>query len=404
LIFPLGNTAGGTDALINTVYDALEETGEHNTAFGYEVLKDNTDGSYNTGIGSSALLQNTDGHNNTGVGFEALWNNDYGDGNTALGSQALRESVVGQDNTAVGRRAMYNNIIAVGQNTAVGSRALQTAAGWANTAIGAGALGFGDPDFLSGDQVEGNTAIGNNALAYLHNGEGNIVIGANAGSDLGDGDHNILIGYGSPSGEGFGPPESNTMRLGQAAPNPVPPFPVPYISRAFVAGVVGVTTDINDAVAVYIDSDGQLGTISSSARYKQDIHDLGAVSDKVLALRPVSFRYVEPFADGNKPVQYGLIAEEVAEVMPELVVFDQQGKPETVKYHLLSTLLLKELQKQAATNALQQVELLSLQQQQVNEVTRLQAELDLLKAQTGMLLKLVPGADEARIVVGNAQP
>ena len=101
---------------------------------------------------------------------------------------------------------------------------------------------------------------------------------------------------------------------------------------------------------VLIDSAGQLGTLSSSARYKEDISDMGSVSEKLLALRPVTFRYRKEFDNGEKPRQFGLIAEEVAEVFPELVVYDEQGMPETVKYHLLATLLLNELQRQASLN------------------------------------------------------
>ena len=115
--------------------------------------------------------------------------------------------------------------------------------------------------------------------------------------------------------------------------------------RAFIHGIRFRTTDTADAIPVLIDSEGQLGTISSSGRYKESIQDMGKHSALLNELRPVTFRYKKPFADGTKPIQFCLIAEEVAEVFPELVVLDEQGKPETVKYHLLSSLLLNELQK-----------------------------------------------------------
>ena len=97
-----------------------------------------------------------------------------------------------------------------------------------------------------------------------------------------------------------------------------------------------------------IDSNGQLGTVSSSRRYKEDIHDMSEaeVSEKLEQLRPVTFRYRKPYANGEKPIQYGLIAEEVAEIFPDLAVFNDKGQPETVKYHLLAPLLLNEVQKQ----------------------------------------------------------
>jgi hypothetical protein len=134
--------------------------------------------------------------------------------------------------------------------------------------------------------------------------------------------------------------ESDTIRIGDAEQ-----------TRAFIAGIRGKTTGVADAIAVLIDSNGQLGTVSSSARYKENIADLGFVSERLLALRPVQFRYRAEVQAGERPVQYGLIAEEVAEVFPELVAFDAEGRPQTVMYHLLSTLLLNELQRERARRA-----------------------------------------------------
>ena len=153
--------------------------------------------------------------------------------------------------------------------------------------------------------------------------------------------------------------EGNTTRIGDAA----------FQTRAFIAGVQGVTTDVNDAVTVVIDSSGQLGTISSSRRYKEDISDMGAASTRLLQLRPVTFRYTQPYGNGEQPIDYGLIAEQVAEVFPELVVFDENNRPETVKYRLLSSLLLNELQKQHSELSGQAAEIESLKDQ-LNELTR----------------------------------
>ena len=116
-------------------------------------------------------------------------------------------------------------------------------------------------------------------------------------------------------------------------------------TKTFIAGIRGVTTDAADAISVLIDSNGQLGTVSSSRRFKEDIRDMGRESERLYSLRPVTFRYEQEFAAGEKPIQFGLIAEEVAEVFPELVVYDDQGRPEAVKYRLLSTLLLNELKR-----------------------------------------------------------
>jgi hypothetical protein len=112
--------------------------------------------------------------------------------------------------------------------------------------------------------------------------------------------------------------------------------------------VRGVTTGSNNAVPVVIDSNGQLGTVSSSQRFKEDIQDMGDLSRSLLHLRPVTFRYKRPFDDGSKPIQYGLIAEEVAEVFPDLVARSADGRIETVKYQMLDALLLKEVQRQEA--------------------------------------------------------
>jgi Chaperone of endosialidase len=117
-------------------------------------------------------------------------------------------------------------------------------------------------------------------------------------------------------------------------------------TSCFTAGIRGVTTGNNDAVPVVIDSNGQLGTVSSSLRFKEDVRDMDTVSSGLMRLRPVTFRYQKPFADGSKPIQYGLIAEEVADVYPDLVAHSADGQIETVKYQALDSMLLNELQKE----------------------------------------------------------
>lgn len=114
----------------------------------------------------------------------------------------------------------------------------------------------------------------------------------------------------------------------------------------FAAGIRGVTTANNDAIPVMIDSAGQLGTVSSSRRFKENIADMGDASLDLMRLRPVTYRYKQPFADGSKPVQYGLIAEEVAEIYPDLVAHSADGKIETVKYQVLDSMLLNEVHRQ----------------------------------------------------------
>ena len=111
-------------------------------------------------------------------------------------------------------------------------------------------------------------------------------------------------------------------------------------ASAFIAGIQGVTTGNNNAVPVLIDSNGQLGTVSSSRRYKEDIQDMADASSGLLRLRPVRFRYKKPFADGSQPVQYGLVAAGVPEVYPDLVARSANGQMETVKYQVLGSMLL----------------------------------------------------------------
>jgi hypothetical protein len=198
----------------------------------------------------------------------------------------------------------------------VGALRSNTTGGW-NTASGNYALRnntFGNK----------NTASGAYALLYNATGSENIGIGYQGGRDLLLSD-NIAIGnYGTAT-------DSGTIRIGTSSTH----------STAFVAGIRGVTTANADAIPVLIDSGGQLGTVSSSRRFKEDIRDMDDATERLMDLRPVLFR----FKEREGPDEYGLIAEEVAEVSPELVVFDEEGQPFTVKYHLLSTMLLNEVQR-----------------------------------------------------------
>ena len=161
-------------------------------------------------------------------------------------------------------------------------------------------------------------------------------------------------------------------------------------TKAYVAGIRGVTTGLSNAVAVLIDGNGQLGTIKSSRAVKEDIHPMGDVSNRLLALQPVTFRYKEPFANGEKPIQFGLIAEEVAETFPELVVYDSNGKPETVSYHLLATLLLNEFQKAHAIIETQASHIAALEAQS--------AELGKLRQELARMAEIIDKLDHASMV------
>ena len=330
----VANTAIGTGALqFNTI-------GKWNTATGVDALGDNTEGNYNTATGVNALWHNVTGNSNTATGVDALYSNIGGAENTATGRGALFDNTTGVRNTAVGSQSMHLNTTGA-DNVAFGESALfSNTTGVNNTATGAGALWANDAG--SGNTAVGNTALSahgtgdtNTALGYSAlwdhvSGSSNIAMGAFAGAGNSSGSFNISIGSVGVDGE------NNTMRLGTVAEQ----------NRTFIAGIRGATTGTADAVAVVIDSNGQLGTVSSSIRYKEDVSDMGQASGRLLDLNPVTFRYKDARSNGERPLEYGLVAEEVAEVFPELVVFDSDGQPETVKYRLLSTLLLNELQKQ----------------------------------------------------------
>jgi hypothetical protein len=190
-----------------------------------------------------------------------------------------------------------------------------------NTALGGEAL-------LANVSGNANTALGYRALVNAE-GSNNIAVGDGAGIALKNGSSNLYVGH-----AGFDS-EDRVIRIGTNTEQ----------LKTFIAGIYGVTPDFRSA-AVVIDENGQLGTISSSRRYKYDISPMADASDRLLQLRPVTFRYRQSVPSGENPIQFGLIAEEVAEVFPDLVVFNKAGQPETVAYHLLATLLLNEFQKE----------------------------------------------------------
>jgi Chaperone of endosialidase len=294
---------GAADTFLGHNAGNFTMTGDFNTATGAGALSNNTTGSANTANGAAALSRNNTGFNNTASGEAALTFNTMGVDNTANGSSALSSNTTGGFNTASGTGALASNTIS-GENTA----------------IGADALG----------QSTGSSNIG---------------IGSSAGFNLTTGDSNICIGNSGVAGE------ASTTRIGTNTSQ----------TRAFIAGVNGVMTG-GTGTPVLIDSNGQLGTVSSSARFKDDIQDMGEATERLLKLRPVTFRYK---AQPEGRTQFGLIGEEVESVMPELVVCSSSGEVETVLYHEMPAMLLNELQKQQ------------------REIQALKAELSALRALIG---------------------
>jgi len=352
----VGNTASGFDALrSNTTGGSntasgnyslfFNSTGNRNTATGFNALKSNTIGSDNTAVGRNALYSNSTGSNNTASGAAALSSNTTGAQNTASGFEALKSNTTGFNNTASGGRALDSNTSGA-RNTAIGQYALHlNTTADNNTAIGTEALRFntGSRNTANGDNALRNNTTGSNnnasgfsALRDNTTGSSNIAIGNYSGVMLTTGSNNIAIGNLGVTGEGA------TIRIGSGIQ-----------TRAFIAGISGSIVSPGTGTGVFVDSAGQLGTVVSSRRFKKDIADMGELTDRLLELRPVVFHYKqEPkLANGNEaPLEYGLIAEEVAEIFPDLVIYDEKGLPFTVKYHLLSAMLLNELERLKASH------------------------------------------------------
>jgi hypothetical protein len=241
----------------------------------------------------------------------------------------VQSNTLGNNNTAVGRSALFSNQ-AGGDNTAIGVNALQSNTfGNYNVAVGESAL-FGITLGFN------NVAVGYQALSSNATNNSNIAVGAFAGRNLTGGANNIYIGY---EGAGGGPySESGTIRIGECS------VLFGCDQNRFYAPSIGLE-GVNGA-QVLITSDGQLGVLTSSRQFKEDIQDMGGASARLRKLRPVTFHYKPGVAGANGQLQYGLIAEEVAAVYPELVERSADGEPFTVRYHVLAPMLLNELQRQ----------------------------------------------------------
>jgi Chaperone of endosialidase len=364
--YPGGNSAEGQNALFSL------STGQFNTAVGFFSLFANTTGSFNTAVGAgaldlntadnntatgaAALLLNTTGQRNTANGALALFSNTIGSDNTATGDHALAGNTTGTSNTASGVTALVNNTTG-GENTATGVSALagnttgneNTATGVAalvdntegsfNTATGLSTLHdntIGSSNTAAGDHAlfenidgNGNTAVGAGALSSIRSGSSNTALGENAGHNLFKSDsNNIDIGANVDGVAG----ESNTIRIGNDD-----------IIDTFIRGISGTT--IASGAAVLVAANGHLGTATSSKRFKEEIKSMDKASEALLALKPVTFRYTKEI-DPHRIAQFGLVAEEVEKVNPDLVVHDAEGKPYSVRYDQVNAMLLNEFIKE----------------------------------------------------------
>jgi uncharacterized coiled-coil protein SlyX len=341
--YPNGNTAEGEDALFNLT------SGSDNTAIGRVVLLSNTTGNGNTAIGYEALESNTTASDNTATGFFALNNNTLGSSNTATGSAALNQNSTGNDNTAIGYEALLSNTTG-SSNTANGFEALlNNTIGSVNTANCFDAL-------FSNTSGSFNTANGDNALFSNTTGNNNIALGFNAGLNRTTGSNNIDIGNAGAAGK------SNIIRIGTTGTQ----------KNAYIAGISGVT--VAGGVGVIIDSNGHLGTVVSSERFKDAIKPMDKASEAILALKPVTFRYKHELDPDGIP-QFGLVAEQVEKVNPDLVARDVEGKVYTVRYEAVNAMLLNEFIKEHRTvqelksTAVKQEATIAKQQKQIEALT-----------------------------------
>jgi hypothetical protein len=298
-------------------------TGNNNTAVGFIALEFNTTGSNNTAIGYEAGFGdpvNGTGSNNTVTGYQAFHSYTTGSFNTANGASALYANTTGNYNTANGVNALFSNTNG-NLNTATGLSALYANTGGSfNTADGYQAL-------AANTTGTNNTACGISALLNNSTGSSNVALGSNAGANLTDGSNNIDIGNAGIAGE------SNTIRIGTQGTQ----------MKTFVAGISGIA--IGGGVAVRVGANGQLGTVVSSARFKDTVQPMDKASEAILALKPVTFRYKHDL-DPEGIAQFGLVAEDVEKVNPDLVARDEQGKPYTVRYEAVNAMLLNEFLKE----------------------------------------------------------
>jgi hypothetical protein len=354
------NTALGGQAL-------LHNNGSYNTAVGENALVFNTSGSMNMALGQGALANNLAGSSNTAMGFQAL-NVNTADDNVAVGFQALRSNTIGNVNTAIGFQALLSNTDG-NFNTAVGNGALAfNISGQENTALGFGALGNHAPGNF-------NTAVGSIALLNT-TGEENTGVGVNVLDNNTSGGLNTAVGFGALEASHG----SHNTALGvNAGLNVTTADGVIAIgslggntdNTCWIGNIFGKTTVSATTMPVIVSNTGQLGTVVSSRRFKEAIKPMDKASETILGLKPVTFHYK---SDGTNTPQFGLVAEDVAEVNPDLVVRDDKGEIYSVRYDAVNAMLLNEFLKEH-----------HMVQEQQKEIDALKAE---LKEQRALIQKV----------------
>jgi len=319
-----------------------------------------TDGSIagsNNGEGVGVLVSRTTGIWNTGTGFEALNNLTAGNQNTATGIRSLFSDISGGYNTATGVYSLYTNTTGF-FNSATGAYSLTNNTASGNTANGYSAL-------YSNTTGSDNTATGFAALYRNTTASDNTALGAGAGSSPGIGSNNIYIGDAGFVGD------NNVIAIGAFASSGTP-YAFTYIG--------GIYDSLVDDRPVYVRSDGALGTLVSSRRYKEEIKPMGKASEALFALKPVTFHYKQETNPSHK-LSFGLIAEDVAEISADLVSRDKEGKPQTVRYEAVNAMLLNEFLKEHRKVEEQEATISQLKKEFQTAVAQQQKEIQALTAQ-----------------------
>jgi uncharacterized coiled-coil protein SlyX len=315
-----------------------------NLAEGFLSLGGLTTGAYNTGIGTYALLSLTDGNFSTATGAGALFSNTASE-NTAVGAGALLNNVDGSDNNALGAFALLHNVSG-SFNNAHGRDALLNSTGNQNNAMGDDAMFFNTTGSF-------NTAVGDDALDNNVDGNSNIAIGDEAGSSL-------------------GPSVNNCIAIGAPGAGPFATFD----NTCFIGSIFGEpVSDPSTQVPVFVDQFNNVGVFNTSSRkLKHDIKPMNKSSETLYQFKPVTFKYN---SDWKGTTQYGLIAEEVAEVDPQLVVHGRDGEIMAVHYEQINNMLLNEFLKEHKKVEAQQATIAELK----STVAQQQKGMDVLTAQ-----------------------
>jgi hypothetical protein len=322
---------------------------------------------FTTAEGQNALQELTTGAGNTAVGAYSMFSTTTTSFNTAVGAGAL-DLNTGDSNTAVGVAALLLNTGS--QNTAAGTAALElNDAGGGNTAVGSSAL-------TNNNAGSSNTAIGNDALLANTNGSNNTAEGVNALDHSVGGSANVALGFGA--GENV-TSASNVICIGASVPG------ANTSNTCFIGNIFGVTS--SGGVNVLVNSNGKLGTVPSSQRFKDNIKPMEQASEVLYTLTPVTFRYKKE-VDPTSASQFGLVAEDVEKVDPDLVVRDKEGKPYTVRYDAVNAMLLNEFLKEHKAFVQEQRKVQELEAKDAERQKEIKALIATVKEQASQIQKV----------------